>query len=352
MSVPQPLIAAVHGYVLGSGLEIALFCDIRIASDDIQISVPEMGLGIITAAGASQTLPRAVNRGPAMEMLLSGRRIKAAEALQIRLVNQVVSGAELLPAAQRLADRIKTLDQAAVRGIKEAVGRGTDMSLDEGLELEARLAGRLLDSNLALSSELDAGGKMNTGEFLTITSAICPDKEGIVFENKRLSYSQLNDRVNRLGNALLKLGLRKGNPVALMQVNTNQCVESYFAVAKAGGIYVPLNFRAKGNELIYMLNTAEATTVLVGERYLDLIDSIKSSLPTVKNYISLDRPASGHAVLRGPDCRFVRGRDLYRDRGRRYHYSDVHRRHYRFPEGGNAHPQQLLDLRAGERHPG
>ncbi len=134
---------------------------------------------------------------------------------------------------------------------------------------------------------------MNTGEFLTITSAICPDKEGIVFENKRLNYGLINDRVNRLGNALLKLGLRKGNPVALMQVNTNQCVESYFAVAKAGGIYVPLNFRAKGNELIYMLNTAEATTVLVGERYLDLIDSIKSSLPTVKNYISLDRPHPG-----------------------------------------------------------
>ncbi len=151
MSVPQPLIAAVHGYILGSGLEIALFCDIRIASDDIQISVPEMGLGIITAAGASQTLPRAVNRGPAMEMLLSGRRIKAAEALRIRLVNQVVSGAGLLPAAQRLADRIKMLDQAAVRGIKEAVCRGTDMSLDEGLELEARVAARLLDSNLALS---------------------------------------------------------------------------------------------------------------------------------------------------------------------------------------------------------
>jgi enoyl-CoA hydratase len=145
MSVPQPLIAALHGYVL----EIALFCDIRIAAEDIQISVPEMGLGIITAAGASQTLPRAVNRGPAMEMLLSGRRVKAAEALRLGLVNQVVPRAEVLPAAQRLADRIKGLDAAAVRGIKEAVGRGMDMSLEEGLELEARLAGRLVDLNRA-----------------------------------------------------------------------------------------------------------------------------------------------------------------------------------------------------------
>ncbi len=134
---------------------------------------------------------------------------------------------------------------------------------------------------------------MNTGEFLTITSAICPDKEAIVFEGKRFTYSQLNERSNRLGNALLSLGLKKGNPVAMMQVNTNHCVESYFAVAKAGGIYVPLNFRAKGSELTYMINTAEATTVLVGDRYLDLIESIKNSIPTVKNFISLDKPHPG-----------------------------------------------------------
>ena len=134
---------------------------------------------------------------------------------------------------------------------------------------------------------------MNTGEFLSITSAICPDKEAIVFENKRLTYAQLNERTNRLGNGLLSLGLRKGNPVAMMQVNTNQCVESYFAVARAAGIYVPLNFRAKGNELTYMLNSAEATTILVGERYLELVDSIRSSIPTVRNYISLDRPHQG-----------------------------------------------------------
>lgn len=147
MSVPQPIIAAIHGYVLGSGLEIALFCDMRIASDDVQFSVPEMGLGIITAAGASQTLPRAVNRGPAMEMLLSGRWVKAAEAMRLRLVNRVVPRAELLPTAERLAETIKSLGRLQVQCIKESVVRGMDMSLDEGLDLEARLAARLLDSS-------------------------------------------------------------------------------------------------------------------------------------------------------------------------------------------------------------
>ena len=144
LSVPQPLIAALHGYVLGSGLEIALFCDIRIASDDTRFSVPEMGLGIITAAGASQTLPRAVNRGQALEMLLSGRWVDAPEARRLRLVNQVVPRSELMATAQGLAERVKSLDHLLVRNIKEAVGRGVDMTLEEGLELEARLAARTL----------------------------------------------------------------------------------------------------------------------------------------------------------------------------------------------------------------
>ncbi len=99
--------------------------------------------------------------------------------------------------------------------------------------------------------------------------------------------------MNRLGNALLKLGVQKGDRVAMMQVNTNQCVEAYFAAAKIGGIYVPLNFRAKGNELTYMLNTAEANTIFIGDRYIDLVNSIKPDLTSVKNFISLDSKQEG-----------------------------------------------------------
>jgi acyl-CoA synthetase (AMP-forming)/AMP-acid ligase II len=134
---------------------------------------------------------------------------------------------------------------------------------------------------------------MNTTEFLTIATAICPDKTAIVFEGKRYSFSQLNERVNRLANALLKLGVQKGDRVAMLQVNSNQCVEVYFAVAKTGAIYVPLNFRAKGNELVYMLNSSEAATLFIGERYIDLVNSIKPELVSVKNFISLDNKQDG-----------------------------------------------------------
>jgi len=146
LSITKPLIAALHGYVLGSGIEIALCCDIRVASEDAQFGVPEMGLGIIPAAGGSQTLPRAVARAQALEILLTGRWIKAEEARRLKLVNQVVSRSELLPAAERLANKIKAYDPMAISYAKQAIARGVDLSLEQGLELEANLGDYLLTS--------------------------------------------------------------------------------------------------------------------------------------------------------------------------------------------------------------
>jgi len=134
---------------------------------------------------------------------------------------------------------------------------------------------------------------MNTTEFLTIATAICPDRTALVFEGKRHSFNQLSERTNRLANALANLGVKKGDRVALLQVNCSQCVETYFTVAKLGAIYVPLNFRAKGDEQDYMINFAEADTLLIGERYIDLIDSIKSRLPKVEHFISIENKHDG-----------------------------------------------------------
>ncbi len=143
LSISKPLIAALHGYVLGSGLEIALCCDIRIASDDCRFGLPEVGLGIIPAAGGSQTLARNVGRPAALDMLLTGRWLDAPEARRLKLVNRVVSKTELLHEAERLAGKIKSHNQLAVSYAKQAVTGGLDLSLAEGLALEARLARRL-----------------------------------------------------------------------------------------------------------------------------------------------------------------------------------------------------------------
>jgi enoyl-CoA hydratase len=143
LNLPQPLIAALHGYVLGSGFEIALCCDMRIASEDVCFGLPEVGLGIIPAAGGTQTLPRLVGRARALEMLLSNRWIKGEEAYRIGLVNRLVTKDKLVETAEQMAGEIASRNVRAVKLAKQAVMRGLDLPLREGLELEKRLASQL-----------------------------------------------------------------------------------------------------------------------------------------------------------------------------------------------------------------
>ncbi len=143
LKIPQPLIAALHGYVLGSGLEIALFCDLRIAADDAVFGLPEVGLGIIPGAGATQTLPRVAGLSRCLDMLLTGRRLNAGEAHQYGLVTRVVSRNALFPLVNDLALTIASFEPEAVRRAKEAVMRGRDLPLADGLDLERRLASGL-----------------------------------------------------------------------------------------------------------------------------------------------------------------------------------------------------------------
>ena len=140
LNIPQPLIAAVHGYVLGSGLEIALFCDLRVASDDALFGFPEGSLGIIPAAGGTQSLPRTVGWGGALDMLLTGRTVSAEEAYEIGLVNRLVPRSQLMPTAEALARKILSYNPLAVKNAKRAVNQGSNLNLEEGLELERRLA--------------------------------------------------------------------------------------------------------------------------------------------------------------------------------------------------------------------
>lgn len=131
---------------------------------------------------------------------------------------------------------------------------------------------------------------MNTTDFLSISNAICPDRDCIVFEGKRWTYANIYERVNHLANALIQLGIKKGDRVGVLHVNCNQHIEAYFAVAKIGAIFVPLNFRAKSEELSYMIANAEAKTLFVGNRYLDMVNAMLPQLPTVKQCIVIDQP--------------------------------------------------------------
>ncbi len=129
---------------------------------------------------------------------------------------------------------------------------------------------------------------MNTTEFLMITSSIVPDRPATTFEGKTTTYGELSDRVNRLANALMAKGVQKGDMVAILQVNCPQYIESYFATAKTGATFVPLNFRAKADELTYMINNCEAKVVFVGERYVEMVNSMRSSLPKAEHFICIE----------------------------------------------------------------
>jgi len=129
---------------------------------------------------------------------------------------------------------------------------------------------------------------MNTTDFLNIATAICPDRAAIVFAGKRWTYAETTERANRLAHALIGLGLKRGDRIGILQVNCNHYVEAYFAAAKLGAIFVPLNFRAKADELQYMIGNAEAKILLVGTRYVEILDTLLPQLPTVTTCIALE----------------------------------------------------------------
>jgi len=130
-------------------------------------------------------------------------------------------------------------------------------------------------------------------EFLDLSALLVPERTAIAFEGKRYSYAQLKERVNRLADALNRLGLEKGDRVAILDVNCNEYVEACFATLKAGGIFVPLNFRIRQDELVYLVNKAEPKILFVGSRYADMVHSVRSQLPSVKNFIILGGKQEG-----------------------------------------------------------
>ncbi|HTE86891.1 MAG TPA: enoyl-CoA hydratase-related protein, partial [Dehalococcoidia bacterium] len=136
----KPIVAAVNGHAIGAGAMLALACDLRVASDNATFGIPEVKYGSPPGMGSTQRLPRAIPLGPAMEMLLTGDRITAEQAYHWGVFNRVVAQPELMDAAMNIAKRITANPPLAVRATKEAIMRGLDLSLEQGLRLESLLS--------------------------------------------------------------------------------------------------------------------------------------------------------------------------------------------------------------------
>src|SRR6476619_613606 len=137
----KPVIGCIHGFALGGGCEIAMACTMRLASENAKLGQPEVKLGIIPGYGGTQRLPRLVGKGLAMQMVLAGEMITAQEAHRIGLVNEVLPSAELIPRAEAIAAKVIANAPLAVQYAMEAVNKGMEMTLSEGLYLEATLFG-------------------------------------------------------------------------------------------------------------------------------------------------------------------------------------------------------------------
>lgn len=139
-----PTVAALHGYVIGSGLELALLCDVRVAAEGTRFRFPELSLGFIPAATGTQTLPRLARLGFSLEMLLSGDWVDHETSLRHGLVNRVVPPDRLMSAAETLAFTMMSRNPLAIRLAKAAIRRGATLPLNEGLQVEVHFAQRLL----------------------------------------------------------------------------------------------------------------------------------------------------------------------------------------------------------------
>ncbi len=137
--IDRPVIAAINGDALGQGLELALACDLRLAADEAHFVLPQVAQGLIPMDGGTQRLPRIVGKGKALELLFTGETISAGEALEIGLVSKVVPTQELAAEAETLAKTMASKGPIALRFIKEAVNKGLDLTLEQGLRLEADL---------------------------------------------------------------------------------------------------------------------------------------------------------------------------------------------------------------------
>jgi enoyl-CoA hydratase len=138
-NLPQPTIAAVNGFAIGGGCELAIACDIRVASDKAKFGAPEVSFGITPGYGGTQRLPRIVGQGRALDMILTGRVIDAQEAAAIGLVNRVVPAEELKDEVLRVARSVAANGREAVRLAKRAVRAGQDVDVQAGCEIEASL---------------------------------------------------------------------------------------------------------------------------------------------------------------------------------------------------------------------
>ncbi len=150
-----------------------------------------------------------------------------------------------------------------------------------------------MESTEFLGFEAEMSRQLLLGEMLARNARKCPDLEGVIFRDKRVTYRELDERVNRLANALLSKGIKKGDNVGLLMQNSKEMLEIFFAAAKIGAVNVPVNIRLSPPEIAYILNNAGVKILFFRENFIGTIEKIKGDLPFIGEYIIIDKKEDG-----------------------------------------------------------
>jgi enoyl-CoA hydratase/carnithine racemase len=311
-------LAAVHGPTVGGGMEMMLLCDVRIAASDTRMALPETGLGMIPGVAGTQTLPRAVGLARAHRRDADGPHgRRALRRIGIGLVHRVVPRARLLPTRSR-------------RGARVWHG-----SIRSSCRRSAAPCARLMTSARRRGSSLSATEPratsppiMNTVSFLAIPAGIVPDQEAIVSGADRFTYDDTMTRVRRLAGALAARRREARQPRRRAQTRTRTATSrSYYATAMLGGVFVPVNYRAKRPELEHMLKSSEAQVLFVGERYLPEVDSAPERAAEARDARRLRELRAAGCPRTRSSSRRDRAGGGSRGRRRRHEHPHVHERH-------------------------
>lgn len=303
----KPIIAAVEKFAIAGGFELALACDLIVASGGTVLGIPEVKRGLVAAGGGLRRLPRALPHQLSAELALTGRTLSAERAHRLGLVNRLTAPGGALDAAIELAEEIAEHRPVAVEVTKQVLDQQRDWNDAEFWERQQVLADPLFrdedatigarkflahhGSERAVSVPDDAGPVAQVVEPATLPDLIRtratehPNRTFLRFEADEYTYAQVDDLTNAVANTLRTLGVIRGSNVAVFMKNSPEFLWVTWGLAKLGAVSVPLNVEARGDQLTYFLSQSESTSLVIDGDLMEVVTKSLPDLATFDNFI-------------------------------------------------------------------
>ncbi|UDH01288.1 AMP-binding protein [Rhodococcus opacus] len=293
--ISKPVVAAVERFALAGGLELALLCDLIVASSGTVLGIPEVKRGLVAAGGGLRRLPRALSHQMSAELALTGGTLTAERAHTLGLVNRLTEHGGALTAALVLANEIASHRAVAVAVSKQLLDQQRDWSDDEFWARQRILVDPVFDGKDATLGaakfvgskrrSADHEGPSTVPDLIRVRARERAAKVFLRFEDRSYTYKDVDTLTNRTANSLRRLGVDKGTRVALLMKNSPELLWLLWGLGKLGAVAVPLNTEARGHQLAYFLSQSESTTLILDSDLLDVVEPCMPDLPKFENLV-------------------------------------------------------------------